>query len=53
MDKEQISMIMQRSKGTFERNQRIKELCKLGLSYVEIGKIYHISRQRIERIINK
>lgn len=36
-------------------NERMEEMCKLraeGKTYNEIGKIYGISRQRVEQIIN-
>ena len=36
-----------------QRNLKIKALKSKGLTYEQIGLIYNISRQRVERIINK
>jgi len=54
MDKKQRSLVQQKAKKTYKRNQYIRWLYDQGEeNMAEIGQAYGISRQAIRKIINE
>jgi len=53
MDKKRLSIIHQKAKGTYQRNQQIRQLEKEGENMAQIGRWFKISRQAVRYIVNE
>ena len=53
MDKKQRSIIQQKARATFKRNQYIRWLHKQGENMAEIGRQQGLSRQMVWKIVNE
>ena len=53
MDRKQSSVIQQKARGTFKRNQYIRWLHKQGENMAEIGRQVNLSRQVVRKIVSE
>jgi len=54
MDKTALSILHQKAKGTYKRNEYIRKLFSQdGENYAEIGRQFHITRQAIRKIVQE
>ena len=48
-----MSALLQKAKGTYERNQQIRKLASAGENYAQIGRWFKLSRQAVRKIVNE
>ena len=54
MEKKKLSILHQKAKGTYHRNQQIRWLANDGSgNYAQIGRWFHLSRQAIRKIVSE
>lgn len=53
MDSKELSILHQKAKGTYQRNQQIRGLAMDGENYAQIGRWFNLSRQAIRKIVSE
>jgi len=53
MEKRKLSILHQKVKGTYQRNQQIRKLANGGENYASIGRWFKLSRQAIRKIVSE
>jgi len=47
------SIIQQKAKGKYDRNEQIRLLAKNGSNYAEIGRLFNLTRQAVRKIVGE
>ena len=53
MEVKRLSILHQKAKGTYLRNQQIRKLCRDGENMAQIGRLFRLSRQAVRAIVNQ
>jgi len=53
MDSKELSILHQKARGTYERNQQIRKLYHGGENMAKIGRWFKLSRQAIRDIVRQ
>jgi len=53
MEKKKLSILLQKARGTYLRNQQIRKLYQEGENMAQIGRMFKLKRQTIRHIVGE
>lgn len=53
MNSKALSILQQKAKGTYRRNEQIRLLAKDGENFASLGRMFKLSRQAVRAIVNQ
>ena len=53
MNSKEASILQQKARGTYKRNEEIRQLAKDGWNFAQIARRYSMSRQAVRAIVQK
>ena len=53
MNSQQASILQQKARGTYQRNEQIRQLARTGTNFAQLGRWFKLTRQSIRKIVSE